>query len=988
MTKQIHRIVLGIVGISAFATVYAVSLRTASAVVATSAEAQIGQPNPGEWPGLLLLQTRSSRCSAVVVGPRVILTAAHCVQGNEVGATITVRVGEEETSLNRSTTLLNCEAHPSDLSTSEMDFALCGTDSPLPVSKIERVERVGTAIPRGSRLTLLGYGCREFDTRSLDGRLSQARGVVVADGRDRAAPRQITVEGSVACGGDGGGGAFMMISGPSSRVLVGIISRSDRKSFTLLAPTINETFHRWAREWSARRNVSICGISNDADHACTAQPNATPLARIEAPAMPSEVRATLGRPSLTGPAAAPVVTAAISPSASEASQEQRVAFRRGEPLLDALNLLCFGAADEAYMTRTLASLRAQGLVTNREHVFNADANLNIPVCPRWISRSADRPLPTIRQEVRPGSPTNLWYYFSRLSLARNPEFYRNWDFEWREGTPRTTQPGLSSRYFVEVFQQLNPGKDPRNLPIGWIELPLRPQLTTAPSDSALPLVREASDFFEPILDLQQFRSSGPQGPCTTRHDQLSYPFDAQALLDVLTSNKRQHGSVSESARVVIIDSGLYGLDRGEGPIQREFLSEAKNTITDRVFREYAGSLEPRLPKPLDAAHGTWVTSTVLGGPLFARIASASNMVPPIRVDPYRLHEAQPNGSVIIPAERFQRIFQDFRPRGTTIVNLSLRTSNGIASVERLLSPESHFLFVVAAGNGVALQGQYLQEGQGSSFPAIYGGRGRAGQANLISVAALVRREGANGAAWELAAFSDYNPDFIEIGAPGCSIPALHFDRETQLWSDEPMFVTGTSFAAPLVSFTAALLSSQMAHLSPAQVKQRLLTAADLEPALANRITDGRILNIVRSLAIYQDTIEVVPQSSPSSTAISQRGRLHRGTANLMNGSAGSRLAWNQRLPVTCLNERDGPILSNVLKIAPNYNRDAGNEVAETLPARIYVARGTGQQPEALQCRIPNNLVLTFNQLGTEGSISFNWSDVRDLTFRIQNARTE
>lgn len=103
--------------------------------------------------------------------------------------------------------------------------------------------------------------------------------------------------------------------------------------------------------------------------------------------------------------------------------------------------------------------------------------------------------------------------------------------------------------------------------------------------------------------------------------------------------------------------------------------------------------------------------------------------------------------------------------------------------------------------------------------------------NNIAVAASDRND-------RLAGFSYYGPN-VDIAAPGDEI------RTTGLGGSYPM-VSGTSFAAPLVSGTAALLLSKKPTMSYQELAERIKGFADKPAAIGSRVEAGR-LNAGRSL---------------------------------------------------------------------------------------------------------------------------------------------
>jgi thermitase len=143
-----------------------------------------------------------------------------------------------------------------------------------------------------------------------------------------------------------------------------------------------------------------------------------------------------------------------------------------------------------------------------------------------------------------------------------------------------------------------------------------------------------------------------------------------------------------------------------------------------------------------------------------------------------------------------------------VINLSLGGGPGSDAVERdaiRLALRRGKVVVAAAGN--ASQLPFLP---GSvSYPAAY--------PEAIAVAATDPED-------NLAFFSSVGPE-VDIAAPGVDV--LHARMPT---SDDPDTLyewdSGTSLSTPLVAAAAALLKSANPSLTPAQIRQRLLSTAD------------------------------------------------------------------------------------------------------------------------------------------------------------------
>ena len=135
--------------------------------------------------------------------------------------------------------------------------------------------------------------------------------------------------------------------------------------------------------------------------------------------------------------------------------------------------------------------------------------------------------------------------------------------------------------------------------------------------------------------------------------------------------------------------------------------------------------------------------------------------------------------------------------------------------------EHDILFVASAGNSGSSTDDYPY------YPAAYM------TPNLISVAATDNRDG-------LAAFSNYGPTTVHLGAPGVGV------LSTVLGSGYA-FYDGTSMAAPHVAGVAALLLAKSPALTAAEVKSAILDNTDPTPELAGRTITGGRLNAARTL---------------------------------------------------------------------------------------------------------------------------------------------
>jgi thermitase len=142
--------------------------------------------------------------------------------------------------------------------------------------------------------------------------------------------------------------------------------------------------------------------------------------------------------------------------------------------------------------------------------------------------------------------------------------------------------------------------------------------------------------------------------------------------------------------------------------------------------------------------------------------------------------------------------------------------------------KANILFIAAAGNGGTDQisdDNDLVPG----YPSSYDTKDLAGYDAVIAVAAIA----SNGS---LAAFSNYGPTSVDLGAPGDLIRST---LPTGTYGDS----SGTSMATPHVTGAAALYSSMYRTASPLAIKQALLLSASSTPTTSLEgitVTGGRL----------------------------------------------------------------------------------------------------------------------------------------------------
>lgn len=889
--------------------------------------------NPGDWASTLLLTgTSRSLCSATVVGPRTILTAGYCVRGASEGiagnsGNITgersayVRVG-------RVTSEIQCELQPSS-NPSVLDrslAAICLSKSDLHVAP-ERIDTGDSLKAPGTEVVLAGLGCglpggidREL------GVLRTGRGKIVVAGPTftiispsaRLPPASLLmISGAVLCPGDAGGGTFK-VAPDGSRVLLGVNISSDNESRSWVAPTSSNAFLAWAKAWSARNDAKICGLVGG-DDGCL-----QPASEALAPAI-----VTSGEPTAESAdkRLSDATDRASASALGDVARTLNVFTRKGESIKETVLRACGGPVGNDYLTELRKLLDRQQLADQLDAPMTEDREVDILPCPVGLTQATANQ-DYIDIEVRKGD-TAYGYFLVVLKRGGPNAIWR--DFR----APPDATPDINGEYFLQAFQALNSGINVDSMVIGSkVRVPLHP--TSAASDVA---VGVAPGAIKPLFALQ---SSDPaQTTCKPAADFRSYPFDLSLLLDVLAENRAIKVGTRSPTTVVIADSGLFGVRSG---VFRDTMLAPEGD-----WSEFARNIAPlnRGPEP---EHGTEVATLALGGPMFARLQAVTGAREVLVVKRiYRKYSG--NGQSWYDVDQNYAGTLQGVSDTAGVVNLSLDTETQMDWLKLLVQADHPELFVVAAGNW---DGPLGPSSNKYVYPAVYGGPG---SPSILVVGAV---DGTN----TLADFSNSGKDFVEIAAPGCQVPTFDFDTDTHRWIERPQ--SGTSISAPLVSFAAALAKSERVGVGwhASDVKRRLLVSADLHnDALADSVADGRILNIVKAVSIYQDVVELKLDH-----------QLLFGDLTFIQG--GVPLVDGSPVILTCDGKQTQYKVSDLLKLAPNWDPahlDGRMKVYVSSPA-------PGSLFGSILCEVPPDLDVTIKDQG-DAVHAFSMNQIQDITRR-------
>jgi subtilisin family serine protease len=170
-------------------------------------------------------------------------------------------------------------------------------------------------------------------------------------------------------------------------------------------------------------------------------------------------------------------------------------------------------------------------------------------------------------------------------------------------------------------------------------------------------------------------------------------------------------------------------------------------------------------------------------------------------------------------------------QGFKIINCSFGSSSKSSSLHDAVdyAQDHNTLLVVAAGN----DSENIDEHP--LYPASYG------DSNILAVAATTSTD-------ELASFSNFGSEAVDVAAPGDSIYSTYLGGGYRILS-------GTSMAAPYAAGVAALLRKQESDATYGNLRYAIRHKVDKPPALNGKVAyDGR-LNAQKALAAIASIVD-------------------------------------------------------------------------------------------------------------------------------------
>jgi hypothetical protein len=205
---------------------YAASSNAGSEVVPSDKLAGAGAAvvDLRQFPEIHVARSGGGLCTASVVGPRTVLTAAHCVSNGGI-----LRVAGKPVTCTHSDSY-----DPENRFGKTADYALCLSSSDIPSVKYGTILNETDVLRRGRYVLLTGFGCTAWNERDGNLRVGHAK----IERTPSTSSNDIVVgwdsvyqgdgQGAALCPGDSGGPAFHLsdINEFSGRAIIAVNSRT------------------------------------------------------------------------------------------------------------------------------------------------------------------------------------------------------------------------------------------------------------------------------------------------------------------------------------------------------------------------------------------------------------------------------------------------------------------------------------------------------------------------------------------------------------------------------------------------------------------------------------------------------------------------------------------------------------------------------------------------------------------------------------------
>lgn len=241
------------------------------------------------------------------------------------------------------------------------------------------------------------------------------------------------------------------------------------------------------------------------------------------------------------------------------------------------------------------------------------------------------------------------------------------------------------------------------------------------------------------------------------------------------------------------------------------------------FNAFTGTNDPND----DFGHGTWLAG-VIGG-VGNNGKGITGVAWNAQIMSCKCLDSSGNGSDSTVMECMDYA----RTNGARVINTSFTAPNSSAAVSNAIVAlrDEGIILVASCGNGFPRVNVDVVP----QYPACYP------MDNIISVLYTTRND-------QLGSVSDYGATNVDLGAPGDQVSSTAYGADNAYTLSLSAGFSGTSFAAPMVTATCAMMIEKYPDEDYHQIIARILKATDPIPALAGKCVTGGRLNLWKALS--------------------------------------------------------------------------------------------------------------------------------------------